>query len=93
MGCMIALFLFLSPRLLMFAIFVFTNWFSQSFSSCFSPVLGFLFLPYTSLAYMWAMIQTNSAISGFWIITILFAFIIDVFSSKVASIAYQSGLR
>ena len=78
MGCFVALLALLSPRLALFAIFLFSDLLSRAFDSWFVPFLGFFLLPWTTLAYavMWSL-GTNQ-VSGFeWFIVIL-AFLVDL---------------
>ena len=78
MGCLVVLLAFISPRLALFAIFLFSDLLSRAFDSWFVPFLGFFLLPWTTLAYalMWA--SSTNEVSGFeWFIVIL-AFIFDL---------------
>ena len=78
MGCLVVLLAFISPRLALFAIFLFSDLLSDAFDSWFVPLLGFFLLPWTTLAYavMWA--ASTNEVSGFeWFIVIL-AFLIDL---------------
>jgi hypothetical protein len=78
MGCLLVLLAFISPRLALFAIFLFSDLLSRAFDSWFVPFLGFFLLPWTTLAYalMWA--SSTNEVSGFeWFIVIL-AFVFDL---------------
>ena len=78
MPCLVALLAFVSPRLALFAIFLFSDLLSDAFDSWFVPFLGFFLLPWTTLAYavMWA--ASTNEVNGFeWFIVIL-AFLIDL---------------
>jgi hypothetical protein len=78
-GCLLVLFAFISPRLALFAIFLFSDLLSSAFDSWFVPFLGFFLLPWTTLAYavMWS---SSNRVNGFeWFIVIL-AFLIDIAS-------------
>jgi hypothetical protein len=84
--CLLALASWLSPRLGIFVAWVFFNdRTSAAFSSFILPFLGFLFLPWTTLAYIvaWAPI---GAVSGFGWFLVIFAFLVDLGS-------YTSGAR
>jgi len=77
MGCLVVLLAFLSPRLALFAIFLFSDLLSRAFDSWFVPFLGFFLLPWTTLAYavMW---NSSDRVYGFeWFIVIL-AFFLDL---------------
>ncbi len=68
----------ISPRLALFALWLFSDMLSRAFDSWFVPFLGFFLLPWTTLAYavMWS-IGTNR-VSGFeWFIVVL-AFLGDL---------------
>lgn len=78
MGCLLVLFAFISPRLALFAMFLFTDLLSHAFDSWIIPFLGFFLLPWTTLAYaaMWSI--GSDQVSGFeWFIVIL-AFVVDL---------------
>jgi hypothetical protein len=78
MGCLVVLLAFISPRLALFAIFLFSDLLSRAFDSWFVPLLGFFLLPWTTLAYALMWVSSTNQVSGFeWFIVIL-AFIIDL---------------
>jgi hypothetical protein len=86
MACLVVLLAFFSPRLALFAIFLFSDLLSDAFDSWFVPLLGFFLLPWTTLAYavMWS--ASTNEVNGFeWFIVIL-AFLVDLGS-------YASGGR
>ena len=77
MGCLLVLLAFLSPRLALFAIFLFSDLLSRAFDSAFVPFLGFFLLPWATLAYavMWS---SADRVVGFeWFIVVL-AFFLDL---------------
>jgi hypothetical protein len=76
-GCLVLLFALISPRLALFALFLFSDLLSRAFDSWIVPFVGFFLLPWTTLAYavMWA---SSDKVSGFeWFIVAL-AFLIDL---------------
>jgi len=79
-GCLVALFALISPRLALFAIFIFSDLLSRAYDSWVLPLLGFFLLPWTTLAYavMWSV--GTDKVSGFeWFIVVL-AFVVDLSS-------------
>ncbi len=50
-GCLAFVIALAFPRLAMFILWFFTSWFRGVFDTWVVPVLGFIFLPYTTLAY------------------------------------------
>jgi len=51
MPCLLALLALITPRLVVFLLWLLTNWFSGIFDTILWPVLGFFFLPTTLLWY------------------------------------------
>lgn len=86
-GCLLALFSLITPRLVMIFILLMTDWFSRAYETVMWPVLGFIFMPYTTLAYMGAMLNNGQSVSGGWLILVIIAVIADLGgqSSSVSS--------
>lgn len=78
MPCLSAIVAVLFPRFVMILIALFTHWFSAAFNSVLWPFLGFLFMPYTTLAYMAAMLNNHHAVSGGWLVLIIIAAVVDL---------------
>jgi hypothetical protein len=78
MGCAIIAALLFSPRIVMFVIFLCTNWFSRAYETAIWPFLGFFLMPFTTLTYMWASISTNRNVGGGWIVLLTIAVVIDL---------------
>ena len=76
---------FVCPRLFMFFILVFTNWFGKAYDSFIWPFLGFLFLPLTTLVYMSAMLNNNHQLNGWWLFFFIIAVLIDISSDGSSS--------
>jgi hypothetical protein len=51
MGCILVLLAALSPRLVLFLFWAFSDRLTRAFHSGWEGILGFLFLPYTTLFY------------------------------------------
>lgn len=51
MGCLLVLFALLTPRFIMFVLWLFSDYLNSAFSSGWFGILGFLFLPTTSIGY------------------------------------------
>jgi len=77
MACLVVLLAFLSPRLALFAIFLFSDLLSRAFDSGIAPILGFFLLPWTTLAYavMWS---SADRVVGFEWFIVLLAFALDL---------------
>lgn len=81
MGCFIVLFALISPRLALFATWIFTGVLGRAYDDWWLPALGFVLLPWTTLAYAWmADNGPGVEVTGFeWFLVIL-AFLIDLSS-------------
>ncbi len=77
MGCFVVLFGLAVPRVLMFFIWLLTNGFERAYDTRLWPFLGFFFMPYTTLAYMMAMLL-NGFLSGIWLVFFIIAVFIDL---------------
>jgi len=51
MPCLLVLLALVMPRLVVFLLWLFTNWFRGIFDTALWPILGFIFLPTTLLWY------------------------------------------
>ena len=51
MGCLVALFALISPRLALFVLWIFSDVLERAYDDWIVPVLGFFLLPWTTLAY------------------------------------------
>jgi hypothetical protein len=78
MGCLFAIFSLITPRVVIALAFLFTHWFSQAYQTVLWPVLGFIFMPYTTLAYLVAMINSGHNITNGWIVLIVIAVLLDL---------------
>jgi hypothetical protein len=78
MPCVAVLLAFISPRLALIVMAIFSDILSRAFDSWLLPLIGFFILPWTTLAYgvMWD-IGTHK-VSGFEWFVVGLAFLIDL---------------
>lgn len=81
MGCFLALLALISPRLVLFLLWVFDDLLGQAFDNWVLPVLGFFLLPWTTLAYaaFWDW-GPGTEVTGFEWFFVILAFAIDLSS-------------
>ena len=77
MCCVLALLAFLGPRLVIFLLWLFTNYMSRAFDTLLWPFLGFLFLPWTTIAFAIAQNEFGGA-NGIGLLVIAIGFLVDV---------------
>lgn len=76
--CAILLLLFLGPRLAMIAMAMFSDYLGRAFGDALLwPLLGWLFLPWTTLAYAWA-INSRGEVAGFQMVVLIVAVLVDL---------------
>ena len=76
-GCFVALAAFISPRLAIFFIWLFSDRMSIAFDSFWWGLLGFIFLPWTTLAWTVAYAPIQG-VTGFGWFIVAFAFVVDI---------------
>ncbi|MEP6694586.1 MAG: hypothetical protein ABJB39_08080 [Chloroflexota bacterium] len=74
---MLALLAFLSPRIVLFILWLFTSYLSRAFDTFLWPTLGFFFLPATTLAYAIARNELGG-LSGLGLIVVLVGVAVDI---------------
>jgi hypothetical protein len=80
MPCLVALLALISPRLALFALWLFSNLLDRAYEGWLLPVLGFFLLPWTTLAYAVMWDAGTNTVDGFeWFIVVL-AFVFDLAS-------------
>ena len=85
MGCFVALFALISPRLALIVVWLFTNWLDRAYDEWVVPFIGFFLLPWTTLAYAAMWVSGGREVTGFeWFIVIL-AFLADLSSYSAGS--------
>jgi len=77
MPCLLLLLLLAFPRLGLAILFFFTHYLDRAFHSILVLILGFLFLPLTTLAYAW-MINSHLPVEGINLVWLLLAALVDV---------------
>lgn len=78
MPCLVTLAGFFFPRLVMLILLALTGWFGRAFETWYWPLLGFVFMPYTTLAYLISMIYNANELSGGYIVLIVIAVFLDL---------------
>jgi len=80
------------PRVALVAVFLLTDWFARAFENRLWPLLGFVFMPYATLAYLAAMLNNNHALTGGWMALLIGAIVVDVAHWGGGGHTYRRGL-
>jgi hypothetical protein len=83
---------FLGPRLALFIWWVFGNKVDAAFDTWVWPLLGLIFLPWTTLAYVLAWGPVNAVSGAGWLVVALgFAVDIASYSARAAKNRYRTA--
>jgi len=83
---------FLGPRIALFIWWVFGNKVDAAFDTWVWPLLGLIFLPWTTLAYVLAWGPINAVSGAGWLVVALgFAADIATYSARAAKSRYQTA--
>jgi hypothetical protein len=77
MPCLLLILFLAFPRIALLLLFVFSNYLQRAYHGLILPLLGFLFLPLTTLAYAW-MVNTREPTTGVNLLILIIAVVIDV---------------
>jgi hypothetical protein len=85
MQCLLVVVALFLPRVTMFFIWILMDWFSRAIDTAMWPLLGFFFMPYTTLAYLAAMIANHHDLSGWWVALLILGVILDAGSNTAVT--------
>jgi len=79
MACLLLILLVAFPRVALLLLFLFTHYLSRAYHGLLLPLLGFLFLPLTTLVYAW-MVNSGLPTAGMNLLILLVAVVVDLSS-------------
>jgi hypothetical protein len=77
MPCLLLILFLAFPRIALLLLFIFSNYLQRAYHGLILPLLGFLFLPLTTLAYAW-MVNTGLPTTGVNLLILIIAVVIDL---------------
>ena len=77
MPCLLVLLLLAFPRVVLVVMFLTSTYLQRAYHGLILPVLGFIFLPLTTIVYAWLM-NTHAPLEGINLLYLILAVIIDV---------------
>jgi hypothetical protein len=77
MPCLLLLIVLIFPRVVLVWMFLTSTYLQRAYHELIIPILGFIFLPLTTLVYAW-LVNTHSPIEGINLLYIIVAVIIDL---------------
>jgi hypothetical protein len=76
MPCLLALAILAFPRIVLILMWLFSNVLDRAYHGLLLPVLGFIFLPITTIVYAW-MVTNHMPMQGFNIVILIVAVLLD----------------
>ena len=77
MPCLIGCLALATPRFAIILIVIFSDYLGRAYETTIWPLLGFVFMPLTTLAYAWA-IHTNGSVAGGYLVVVVLAVLLDL---------------
>jgi uncharacterized oligopeptide transporter (OPT) family protein len=76
-GCLLLVVFLAFPRIALALLFFFSHYLERAYHGLILPLLGFLFLPLTTLVYAW-MANSRQPIAGINLLILIVAVVIDL---------------
>jgi hypothetical protein len=70
MPCVLGCIALVAPRLTIVLVVIFSNYIGRAYGSLLWPLLGFIFMPLTTLAYAWA-INSRGSVAGVHLVVVI----------------------
>ena len=77
MPCLLFLIVLAAPRFVLVMMWLFSNYLGRAYHGSFLPLLGFIFLPLTTIVYAWLM-NSQRGTEGINLIILIVAVVIDL---------------
>ena len=77
MYCLVGCIALATPRVAIVLVVVFSDYIGRAYDNLIWPLLGFMFMPTTTLAYAWA-INGRGSVDGIHLVVVIVAVLIDL---------------
>ena len=77
MQCFLGCLALFAPRLVLVLVWLFSDFLGRTYDGWIWPLLGFFFLPLTTLVYAWAM-NAQGSVSGLYLVAVVVAVLVDL---------------
>ena len=79
MPCLLGCLALITPRVVIVLLVIFSDWLGTAYQTTIWPLIGFLFLPLTTLAYALAWhLEPVGSVEGFGFVLVVLAVLIDL---------------
>lgn len=77
MPCLLVILVLAFPRVIMLLMFLFSTYLQRAYNGLIIPLLGFFFLPLTTIVYAW-LVNSHMPLEGANVIILIIAVLVDV---------------
>jgi len=77
MPCLVAALALVAPRVAIVLLVIFSDYIGNAYQTLIWPLLGFFFMPFTTIAYAFA-INANGSVSGWYLVLVVLAVLFDL---------------
>jgi hypothetical protein len=77
MPCLLLLFTLAFPRLMIVLLFLLSNFLQRAYNSLIIIVVGFIFLPLTTIVYAW-VVNSHHPVEGLYLVAVVVSVILDL---------------
>lgn len=77
MPCLLLLLTLAFPRVVIVLLYLFSNFLERAYHSLVIVVLGFLFLPVTTIVYAW-VVNSHHPLEGVYLIAVIISVLVDL---------------
>jgi hypothetical protein len=75
--CLLVLLTLITPRVVLVLMFLFSNYLGRAYHGFLIPLLGFIFLPLTTIVYAW-IVNSGHQVSDIYLVALIIAVVIDL---------------
>ncbi len=75
--CVLALLALITPRVILVLMFLFTDYLGRAYHGFLIPLLGFIFLPLTTIVYAW-IVNSGHQVTDIYLVILIVAVVIDL---------------
>jgi hypothetical protein len=77
MPCLLLLFTLAFPRVAIVLLYLLSNFLQRAYSSLLIIILGFIFLPLTTVVYAW-VVNSHHPVEGMYLVAVIVSVLIDL---------------
>ena len=77
MPCLLAVMAVFVPRVVIVLVFLFSDYLARAYETALWPLLGFVFMPLTTLTYAFA-VNSHGSVTGIYLVFVVAAVLIDL---------------